>query len=168
MAKQSKPRRYAREREWYEAKLARVMAEFGLAREAWELRYDRWEGAALDFTYKGVTRRFERVIDKQTIHYASDCLAQIVLWMEKMLWAKREGIFDLDVMAAGLPELPPPIPECFRTLGFGSIPADAAAITDRYRALAKERHPDNGGSNEAFAALKQAAEDAKKYLEASS
>ncbi|KIL42044.1 hypothetical protein SD70_02330 [Gordoniibacillus kamchatkensis] len=64
------PKRYARERDFYENKLKRVMDELDMS---YELRYDRWEGAAIDFTTpKGIRRRFERVIDKQTIHYSSD------------------------------------------------------------------------------------------------
>jgi hypothetical protein len=161
MAKQAKPRRYAREREWYEKKLKKIMEEFGAG---WTLRYDRWEGAALDFTYKGVTRRFERVIDNQNIHFASDCLAQIALGMEKLLWLKREGIFDLDVLAAGLPELPAPMPEWCRTMGLNRIPDSLDELEARYRQRMKIVHPDAGGTNEAFRQLQAAKAEAESYF----
>jgi hypothetical protein len=38
------------------------------------------------------------------------------------------------------------------------------ALTDRYRELAKRRHPDSGGSAEQFQALQEAFEQAKKEL----
>lgn len=156
----TKDRRYTRSPDEYRAKLVKVVAEFGLTTSEWELRYDRWEGAALDFTYKGITRRFERAIDKQTIWHASDCLAQIALSMEKLLWMKREGIFDLDVLTAGLPQLPSPIPECFRELGFNVRPATIAEVEKQFRKMAPTAHPDTVGSDEAFKRLGRAKDEA--------
>jgi hypothetical protein len=158
-------KRYNADPDFYRKKLLKVMEELGMKQAHWELKYDRWEGVRLDFTYKGVSRFLERIIDKTTIFYASDCLAQVVLTMEKFLWMKREGIFDLDVAAAGLPLLMEAIPQCFKELGFAQIPANYTEANERFRTLSREKHKDNGGSDEAMMKLIKARDDAKQYFE---
>ncbi|MNP81176.1 Chaperone protein DnaJ [compost metagenome] len=68
----------------------------------------------------------------------------------------------------GMRYLPPPtsLPEYFRELGFESTPSDAAEVENRYRALAKQRHPDvQGGDGEAFKELHAAYVRAKQHFE---
>lgn len=157
----SKTKRYQGDRPLYERKLKKHMAELGMKPTDWNLQYDPFEGARLDFTYKGVTRRLDRFIDHKTIFYASDCLAQVTLTIEKFLWMKREGIFDLDVAAAGLPQLVAPIPECFRIMKFDRIPT-LQELEGRKKELAKEYHPDvSGGNAEKFKQMQIAYEECK-------
>lgn len=63
--------------------------------------------------------------------------------------------------------LPPPVevPSFFRFMGFNQIPASVEDVRDRYRTLAKQLHPDAGGSPEDFQKLKDAAEQAVRYFE---
>lgn len=162
--KPSKPRRYSGTPEFYRKKLDKVMEGLGMKREHYDLKYDPWEGARLDFTYKGVTRRLERLLDKD-LQFGSDALAQITLTMEKFLWMKRENIFDLEVAAAGLPQLMPAVPDFFREMDFQEIPANVGEVVQRYRLLANERHPDKGGSNEAMVRLNRARDQALAYFD---
>lgn len=60
----------------------------------------------------------------------------------------------------------PPVPACFRLLGFTEIPATRRAVKDRYRALAKTTHPDAGGDLAAFRALTEAAAAADAWMAA--
>ncbi|KIL42045.1 hypothetical protein SD70_02335 [Gordoniibacillus kamchatkensis] len=84
--------------------------------------------------------------------------------MEKVAWAKREGIFDIDEAVAGLPALPPPMPECFWKLGFGSVPNEQQ-LTSRWKELLKTEHPDiKKGNDVHFRELKAAYEEAIKLL----
>jgi len=53
----------------------------------------------------------------------------------------------------------------FRFLGFEQIPSGPEEVKARYRALAKQMHPDVGGSAEDFQKLQQAAEQAMKYFD---
>jgi hypothetical protein len=154
--------------EQYVEKLAKVMQRFG----AEEYNFD-WSrrGGWVEFRVDGQLYRFDHSVEKaqangQKIVYGSDAFAQLVLALEDLARLAERGIYKLKTWIEGMRYLPPPeeLPECFKVLGFERLPADAVAVTDRYRTLAKERHPDNGGSNEAFIALQRAAEDAKRYL----
>ncbi|TWH46224.1 hypothetical protein [Sporomusa sp. KB1] len=79
----------------------------------------------------------------------------------------ERGIYDLSTWVAGLWFLPPTVevPVCFKELGFDQIPAGAEDVQKRYWSLAKQRHPDAGGSVEDFKVLKEATEAALKYLQ---
>jgi curved DNA-binding protein CbpA len=63
--------------------------------------------------------------------------------------------------------LPPPIevPSFFKCLGFEQIPSGPEDVKDRYRALAKQMHPDAGGEEDDFLKLKGAAEKSMDYFE---
>ena len=162
-------KRYA-DVEQYEDKLAKVMQRFG----AEEYNFD-WgrRGGWVEFRISGVLYRFDHSVDKaqangQKIQYGSDAFAQLVLALEDLARLAERGIYKLQTWIEGMRFLPPAVatPECFRLLGFENVPADAAAVNDRYRSLAKLNHPDSpGGSNEAFIELQRAAEEAKRYLE---
>lgn len=166
MAKQTKPRRYSGSPDFYKKKLNKNMDELGLKKDHWILRYDPWEGARLDFiTPKGFRKTLQRMIDNQTIHYGSDCIAQIALAMERFSWLKREGIFDLDTLVAGLPGLPAPIPEWCRVMGLNNIPESRDEMQEQYRFMARKLHPDAGGTVESFKQLQKAKVEAEKYFE---
>ncbi len=153
----------------YEDKLKRVMERF---KAEW-YNYD-WgrHGGWIEFRIDGELYRFEHSVEKGKAHgqklvYGSDAFAQLVLALEDLARLAERGIYSLKRWIEGMKFLPPPvaIPECFQKLGFESIPADIAEVTDRYKTLAKQAHPDTGGSNGAFIALQRATEDAKRYLE---
>lgn len=156
--------------EQYEDKLAKVMQRFG----AEEYNFD-WgrHGGWVEFRINGVLYRFDHSIEKaqangQKIQFGSDAFAQLVLALEDLARLTERGIYKLQTWIEGMRFLPPPIvvPECFHLLGFESVPADVAAVTDRYRSLAKQRHPDvMKDDGTAFKQLQAAAEEAKRYLE---
>ena len=153
----------------YESKLARVMERLGV--EKYDYNFDR-HGCWVEFWYRNEMYRFEHSIAKAksrgiNLSYGSDSFAQVVLTLEDLARMVERGIYDLGTWVAGLRFLPPPVevPACFRELGFDQIPAAAEDVKDRYRTLAKEKHPDGGGSVEEFQRLKDAAEKALRYLE---
>ncbi|WP_339816821.1 hypothetical protein MKZ15_15515 [Paenibacillus sp. FSL R7-0216] len=155
--------------DFYEKKLAKVMERFG----ANEYNYD-WgrHGGWVEFRYRGQLYRFDYSVEKakskgQTIKYGSDAFAQIVLALEDLARLVERGLYDLQNWIEGMRFLPPPvvIPEFFRELGFESTPGDIAEVEDRFRALAKQRHPDvlkDDGTS--FKRLLSAAEQAKRYF----
>jgi hypothetical protein len=145
------------------------MERFG----AKEYNYD-WgrHGGWIEFRIDCELYRFEHSVEKGKAHgqklvYGSDAFAQLVLALEDLARLAERGIYNLKRWIEGMKFLPPPvtIPVFFIELGFHSIPASIAEVTDRYKTLAKQAHPDTGGSNEAFIALQRATEDAKRYLE---
>ena len=80
------------------------------------------------------------------------------------------GVFsELDLenqQINGLKQLPAKsdIPDCLKTLGFTAAPT-ADELKRRYRQIIKTAHPDNGGSQDYFIAIKRAYEEAGKLLE---
>jgi hypothetical protein len=153
----------------YEAKLARVMERLGV--KEYDYNFDR-HGCWVTFRYQGELYRFDHSVAKAKakgvqLSYGSDAFAQVVLALEDLTRMVERGIYDLSTWVAGMKFLPPPleVPKCFRDLGFDRIPDAIADVKDRYRTLAKERHPDGGGSDEDFQRLKEAAEASLKYLE---
>lgn len=152
----------------YEAKLSRVMERLGV--KEYDYNFDR-HGCWISFRYCGEMYRFDHSVAKARakgvqLTYGSDAFAQVVLALEDLARMVERGIYDLSTWVAGLRFLPPPVevPKCFKYLGFEQIPTAVEDVKDRYRTLAKERHPDGGGSTEEFQKLKKAAEDALKYL----
>lgn len=155
--------------EFYEKKLIKVIERLS----AEDLNYD-WgrHGGWVEFRYRGHLYRFDHSVTKdkekgQKLQYGSDAFAQIVLALEDLARIVERGIYDLQSWIEGMRFLPPPqsIPECFRQLGFEHIPGNVSDVEDRFRYLAKEKHPDvlkDDGS--AFKLIKQAAEDAKQFL----
>ena|SRR5690606_15929118 len=98
--------------------------------------------------------------------YGSDCFAQVVLALEDLARIVERGIYDLSTWVSGLKALPPvvEVPSFFRVLGFTEIAAGVEEVKTRYRSLAKQLHPDAGGSAEDFQALKRAAEQAIQWF----
>lgn len=56
------------------------------------------------------------------------------------------------------------IPKIIKFLGFDRITSSVVEVEDRYRLLAKQFHPDVGGSDELFVQLKDLIEKTKQYL----
>lgn len=156
----------------YESKLARVMERLGV--EQYDYNWDR-HGCWVQFRYRGELYQFDHSIERAReagidLVYGSDVFAQVVLALEDLARMVERGIYDLQRWVAGMKFLPPVVelPSFIRVLGFTEMPESAQEIRDRYRSLAKQLHPDSGGSNEDFASLRSAAEKAIQYLEAGS
>jgi hypothetical protein len=144
----------------YEAKLLRVMERLGV--KDYDYNFDR-HGCWVQFKYRGEVYRFDHSVAKAksrgvNLAYGSDAFAQVVLALEDLARMVERGIYDLSTWVAGLRFLPPPVevPACFKVLGFVQVPASVEDVKDRYRTLAKERHPDAGGSSEEFQKLTDA------------
>lgn len=154
----------------YERKLARVMERLGVTSYTWD--WGRWS-AWVRFDYEGQPFLLEHSVEKSRRHggnllYGSDCFAQIVLTLEDLARAVERGLYKLSAFLGDeLRALPPApeIPECLRILGFDRIPTGVEEVRARYRELAKEVHPDAGGTAEAFQRLKEAADEAIRFLE---
>ncbi|NLT96728.1 MAG: J domain-containing protein [Christensenellaceae bacterium] len=155
--------------ELYEKKLARVMERMGAT---W-YNYD-WTRhmAYVEFRLKGQLYRFDHSVEKAQargfdLTYGSDVFAQLVISLEDLARMAERGIYELTTWLEGMKFLPPPVvvPEFFRVLGFESIPASVDDIKARFKSLAKQAHPDGGGSNSAFIALQEATKQAIEYLE---
>lgn len=145
----------------YEAKLSRVMERLGV--KEYDYNFDR-HGCWIQFNYRGEMYRFDHSVAKAkargvNLTYGSDAFAQVVLALEDLARMVERGIYDLSTWVAGLKFLPPPVevPVYFKTLGFEQTPASIEDVKDRYRTLAKQKHPDSGGSAEDFQKLKEAA-----------
>ena len=152
----------------YEIKLRHVMARLGVKKYNWN--FDRFE-AWIEFEYKGQLYRFDHSVAraqarKIKINYGSDAFAQLVLALEDLARLVERGIYDLQIWVAGMKFLPAPtsLPECFRVLGFDRVPTDPEEIRAKYKLMAKEAHPDAGGSAEQFHQLQAALEQALQYL----
>lgn len=163
-------KQYTAGAEAYVSKLARVMERFGAS--DFNYNWDR-HMAWVEFRLKGQLYRFDHSVEKAkargfNLTYGSDVFAQLVIALEDLARMAERGIYELQTWLAGMKYLPPPIetPACFRALGFGDIPADVEEINARYRTLAKQAHPDaNGGTEEKFIKLQEAARAAVKYIE---
>lgn len=154
--------------EFYEKKLSKVMERFGVDSYDWD--YNR-SGGWVQFTYKSQVYRFEHTVENARAHgvdlnYGSDAFAQIVLALEDLARIVGRGIYDLQNWVAGMKALPEAvyIPDFLRTLGFEHVPTDAKEVEKAYRVKAAVVHPDKGGSNEAFIAVKAAYDAALKYV----
>lgn len=153
----------------YEKKLEKVMERLGI--KEYNFNWDRF-GCWVEFRYKLQLYRFEHSIEKAkakgiNLRYGSDAFAQVVLALEDMARMVERGIYDLQTWVAGMLYLPPvvEIPSFLKFMGFDRIPSDVAEVKDRYRTLAKQMHPDNGGNVEDFKQLQTASEQALKYID---
>lgn len=153
----------------YEQKLRRVMERLGIKQFDWN--HDRRE-AWIEFTYKGDRYHFNHSVARAQLvkngpklQYGSDCFAQLVLALEDLARLVARGIYDLSTWTAGLKALPAPveIPPFLRFLGFDRIPT-VSEIGDRFKEMAKQLHPDTGGSAQAFQDLQAAREQALQYV----
>lgn len=55
----------------------------------------------------------------------------------------------------------PVFPECLSILGFDDWPTDMSEIKNRFHRLAKEKHPDAGGSTQEFEKINKAYKEAQ-------
>jgi len=157
--------------EFYERKLKSVMERLGVPQDDVYFNWDRF-GGFVQFRYNGQLYRFEHSIEKAAakghkLKYGTDAFAQVVLSLEDLARMVERGIYDLSTWVAGMKFLPPAtvVPECFATLGFVEIPSGPEEVKERYRTLAKERHPDAGGSAEGFHRLTEASEKCLRHFE---
>ena len=162
------PRKQYGDAGMYEKKLARVMERLGV--EDYNFDWSRHR-AWVQFRYKGQLYQFEHSVEKakargQKLQYGSDAFAQIVLSLEDLARMVERGIYELSTWVAGMLMLPPvqDVPECFRSLGFVAIPESVEDVKIRYRALAKSLHPDAGGKEADFRALKDVVEKAVQWF----
>lgn len=153
----------------YEKKLQSVMDRLGV--EKYVFDWNR-QDCYVEFWYKGELYRFDHSVEKARqrgidLSYGSDAFAQVVLSLEDLARMVERGIYDLQVWVSGMRCLPQTdeIPDFFRFLGFDQIPDDMMEIIHRYRTLAKQMHPDVGGSAVDFAKLRAAFEQARQYVE---
>lgn len=152
----------------YERKLEKVMERLGVSE--YNYNFDRF-GCYVEFHYKGQMYRFDHSIHKAQakeieLRYGSDAFAQVVLSLEDLARMVERGIYDLQTWVSGLKFLPAPVevPICFKFLGFAELPAGQEDVKERYRTLAKQYHPDTGGSKEDFQKLQRAAEQALQWF----
>lgn len=155
--------------EVYERKLDRVMERLGVN----QYQYD-WgrRHAWVRFLHGGQWWQFEHSVEKswqhgEKLNYGSDCFAQVVLTLEDLARATERGLYSLGAfLGEELRYLPAPstLPECFRLLGFTELPEGAEEVVQRYRELAKVKHPDAGGRPGEFEALTAARDQALQYL----
>jgi hypothetical protein len=153
----------------YERKLERVMERLGI--KEFDYNFDR-HGCWVQFKYKGEVYQFEHSIEKAQargidLKYGSDAFAQVVLSLEDLARMVERGIYDLQTWVAGMRFLPSPveIPSFFKFLGFTAVPAGPEEVKDRFRTMAKQLHPDAGGSPEDFKQLQTASEQCLKYFD---
>ena len=161
------PKQYA-DASTYENKLKRVMERLAITEFNWD--YNRG-GSWVEFRYKGSLYRFDHSVEKakakgMTLSYGSDAFAQIVLALEDLSRMVERGIYDLQTWVSGMKYLPPvvEVPSFFKILGFERLPESVEDVKIRYRALAKQLHPDVGGKEEDFQNLNQASEECIKYM----
>lgn len=156
----------------YEAKLARVMERMG----ADQYNYNRDRHMAwVEFRLNGQLYHFDHSVEKAKargfkLTYGSDVFAQLVIALEDLARMGERGIYELQTWLAGLKFLPPPVvvPECFYALGFTEIPTDVEEVKARYKTLAKQLHPDAGGSEAAFVHLQEMTRQAVEQMEGKS
>jgi hypothetical protein len=140
---------------------------------ATEYNYD-WTRhmAFVEFRLKGQLYRFDHSVEKAkqrgfSMTYGSDVFAQLVISLEDLARMAERGIYELQTWLEGMKFLPPPVvvPEFFKALGFEGVPASVEDVNARFRTLAKQAHPDRGGSDAAFIMLQESAKKAIEYLE---
>lgn len=155
--------------DYYKRKLERVMERLGI--EKYNYNFDR-HGCWVEFYYKNELYRFDHSVEKARtkgieLIYGSDAFAQVVLALEDLTRMVERGIYDLSTWVAGMKYLPPAaveVPSFMQFLGFKQIPSGPEEVKKRYRQLAKQIHPDVGGTQEDFEKLQRAAEQSLKYF----
>lgn len=124
--------------------------------EAARLRLDD-PGAAIYFTLK--KRPMVMACDRYDAPSAN--LRSVGLAIEAMRQLERHGGGAMMERAfAGFAALPPPL-DCWRILGL-SPGSDRATVEHQYRMLARDHHPDRGGSSARMAEINQARDMALK------
>lgn len=159
-----------------EAELDRLGAEDAKLSTSLQLRLDgtprsdRGEptdvGAAVYFTLNGQTRVL--ACDKWT--RVADNIAAIAQHIDALRRIERYGIGDLNQAFAGYAALPAvggtQGGDWRAEMDFkpGDHPITLEVVEARYRALLKQRHPDNGGSHDAVVRLNLARDAARAYF----
>lgn len=154
---------------YYEDKLDRVMQRFN----ATDVNYAVGKAECfVEFRVNGTLYRFDHSVEKAAdagirLKRGSDVFAQLVLALEDLARLTERGIYHLQTWLSGLKYLPPAvtIPSFLQSLGFTEMPAGTEEVRARYRTLAKQLHPDNGGTDEDFHNLQDAAERAMRFME---
>lgn len=155
----------------YEQKLGRVLSRLtSLDEPEFNYNFDRYS-AWVEFQYKGQLYRFDHTVEKaraagQDLNYGSDAFSQIVLALEDLARMIGRGIYDLQTWVSGMKFLPEPtaLPECFKVLGYQEMPSNVEDVKARYRTLSKQHHPDSGGDQKSFEAIKVASENAIRHM----
>ena len=159
-------RLYKGDGEHYERKLHRVMKRLGVTNYDWN--WDRY-GSWVQFHYKGDLYRFEHTVRKarerkQPIRYGYEAFAQLVLALEDLARLVERGIYDLQTWIEGMRALPSPLPDWCQVLGLTTYPRSVEEIQERFREMAKLRHPDGGGTPEQFQELLRARDEAMTWI----
>ena len=91
------------------------------------------------------------------IRYGSDVFAQVVLSLEDLARMVERGIYDLSTWVAGMKYLPaaPSMEPCFTALYFERRPETQDEVKAQFKHLAKTMHPDVGGDERLFVALRE-------------
>lgn len=157
--------------EFYEKKLAKVMARFGIESDNYDWDCNR-TGCWVQFRYKGSLYRFEHSVQNAQEHghklsYGSDAFAQVVLALEDLARLVDRGIYDLQDWVAGMKSLPPAqeLPDFCRLLGLDHLPQTAEEIHIAFREMVKRNHPDMGGSEVFMRELLTARKDAEEWIQ---
>ena len=151
----------------YEAKLEKVMTRLGV--ERFDYNWDR-SSCWIEFFYKGQVYRFEHSTTNAQNHgmnikYGSDVFAQLVLSLEDLARMVERGIYDLSIWVSGMKYLPEKsyLPSCFQKLGFETKPS-LQELKVRWKQIVKTAHPDVGGDENYFIAMKSAFDEAESLL----
>lgn len=105
----------------------------------------------------------EKVIAVDLYRRTAGNLAAIAATLEAMRAIDRHGGAEiLERAFTGFEALPSPN-DWRHVLGFDETP-DWPTVEERYKALAKQRHPDQGGSNAMMQELNRAMDDARREL----
>lgn len=155
---------------FYENKLKKIMARFGIDEKDYDWNCDR-HGGWVQFRYKGELYRFEHSVEKakqfgQKLNYGSDAFAQIVLALEDLARIVERGIYDLQNWVAGMKALPErsTLPSFCVVLGLDHIPVSEEEVHRQFKKMAAVFHPDKGGTDEDFQKLTAAEEQALSFL----
>lgn len=157
-----------------ESKLARVMDRLGVQRYQYDWTSSKNNASCfVEMEYQGRWYRFDNDRAKSAasgrgLVFPSDLFAAVVYALEGLARAVEQGIFSLDMLLVGLPQLEahaPKVEACFLELGFSARPESADDVKRQYRHLAKSVHPDAGGDRTAFDALTQNYEQCLKLME---
>lgn len=156
--------------EFYEKKLGKVMARFGIEADKYDWDCNR-TGCWIEFYYKGNLYRFEHSVQNANAHghnlsYGSDAFAQVVLALEDLARLVDRGIYDLQDWVAGMKSLPPAqqLPAFCTILGLDHLPQSEEEIMQAFRKMAKQNHPDVGGSDAFMRSLLDARNRAEDWL----
>lgn len=95
----------------------------------------------------------------------SDNIAAIAAHIDALRRIDRYGVGSLEQALAGYKALPADSAADWRNVfGFNGGPVTVEQVNDRFKAMAKEKHPDVGGTEEGMAHLNRAREHALSEL----